>query len=263
MRDRFRSSIFRTKLFIEFLEDRTTPALFLDALASAVPIVGAPVDSINVVSTAGVENPAFQASLAAAPYATSVHHVGFGIYNVTLNSGIEPSAAATIYSSLPGVKLAEPDIIIQVNLTPNDTMYSSLYGMQKISAPTAWDVSTGSGNFVVAVIDTGADYTHPDLAANMWHNPAETPGDGVDNDGNGLIDDYYGANFIGSNSGNPFDDNGHGTHVTGILAAEKNGYLVVGVAPAVELYALKILGASGEGDVSNLILALQWCISIP
>ena len=251
----------RSKLFIEYLEDRTTPAGLVDSLATATPVIGAPIESLNVVSTSTVEDAVFESRLAAAPFAGSVHHIGFGIYNVTLTSGIEVADAVTLYSTIPGVSLAEPDMTIHVNLTPNDTQYSSLYGMAKISAPTAWDTSTGSGNFVVAVIDTGADYNHPDLAANMWHNPAETPGDGVDNDGNGLVDDYYGANFIGANSGDPFDDHGHGTHVSGTIGAVGNNSLgVVGVNWNVKIMALKFLDASGRGAISDAVEALNYAV---
>ena len=250
----------RNPLFVETLEDRTTPAGLVDALATATPILDAPVQAINVVSAG--ESGAMQSALSAAPFASSVKHVGFGIYNITLTSGIEPSAAASFYSTLPGVVAAEPDYVIQVQRTPNDTQYSSLYGMAQIGAPTAWDTSVGSGNFVVAVIDSGVDYNHPDLAANMWHNPNETPGDGIDNDGNGIVDDYYGANFVGTNSGNPMDDNGHGTHVAGTIGAiGNNGLGVVGVNWNVKIMALKFLSASGSGSTSDAVEALNYAVA--
>ncbi|MFO0802023.1 MAG: S8 family serine peptidase [Gemmataceae bacterium] len=251
----------RNSLVVEWLEDRTAPAGLADALASASIVADAPVGRINIVSAAG-ESTAFQAALAASPYAASVNHVGFGIYNVTLTSGIEAAAAATFYSSVPGVAAAEPDYVIQVNRTPNDPSYSSLYGMAQISAPAAWDNSTGSGNFVVAVIDSGVDYNHPDLAANMWHNPNETPNDGIDNDGNGIVDDYYGANFVGANTGNPMDDNGHGTHVAGTIGAVgNNGTGVAGVNWNVKIMALKFLSASGSGSTSDAIEALNYAVA--
>jgi len=251
----------RNRLVVETLEDRTTPAGLVDALASASIVAEAPVERINIVS-AGGESAAFQSRLAASPYAAGVNHVGFGIYNVTLASGIEPAAAASLFSSLPGVAAAEPDYLIQVNRTPNDFYYSSLYGMSRISAPTAWDYSTGDGDFVVAVIDSGVDYNHPDLAANMWRNPGETAGDGIDNDGNGIVDDVFGANFAGANNGNPFDDNGHGTHVAGTIGAiGNNGTGVVGVNWNVKIMALKFLSASGSGSTSDAIEALNYAVS--
>jgi subtilisin-like proprotein convertase family protein len=107
------------------------------------------------------------------------------------------------------------------------------------------------------VIDTGVDYNHPDLVANMWHNTLD-PIDGVDNDGNGLVDDYYGADFA-NNDGNPMDDNNHGTHVSGTIGAVgNNGIGVVGVAWNVKIMALKFLSASGSGYTSDAIDCINY-----
>ena len=116
-----------------------------------------------------------------------------------------------------------------------------------IDAAEAWDVEQGSDAVVVAVIDTGIDYNHQDLAANMWRNAGEIAGNGIDDDLNGFVDDVYGYDFI-NNDGNPMDDNSHGTHVAGTIGAVGNNNLgIVGVSHEVSLMALKFLGSDGSG----------------
>ena len=116
-----------------------------------------------------------------------------------------------------------------------------------INATSAWDLSTGSNQVIVAVIDTGVLYTHSDLSANIWTNSGEIPGNGIDDDHNGYIDDVHGWNFI-TNTSDPLDDNGHGTHVSGTIGAVgNNGIGVTGVNWQVKIMALKFLDASGSG----------------
>lgn len=159
------------------------------------------------------------------------------------------------------VRYAELDYELSVGATPNDPRYSELYGMQKIQAPTAWDTTTGSSSIVVGVIDTGVDYNHEDLAANMWVNAGETPGNGIDDDGNGWRDDVHGADCI-NNDGDPMDDHGHGTHVSGTIGAVGNNLTgVVGVNWDVGIMALKFLGANGSGSTSNAIECLDYAIA--
>ena len=112
---------------------------------------------------------------------------------------------------------------------PNDSNWGSLYGMNRINAPAAWDDHTGSQEFSIAIIDSGTDPSHVDLADNLWTNPGEIPGNGLDDDGNGLVDDSYGWDFY-DNDANPADQNGHGTHTAGTVGARgNNGIGVVGV----------------------------------
>ena len=142
------------------------------------------------------------------------------------------------------VKTVEPDL----TLSAFDLEYDNAWGVKKIGTPAVHAAGVWGDGVKVAVIDTGIDYIHDD--------PDDTPYV-VDPE---FLHNYKGGyNFL-NNTTDPMDDNGHGTHVAGILAAEKNGYLVSGVAPHVDLYGLKILDASGNGDESNLILALQWAI---
>ncbi|MFC1855996.1 S8 family serine peptidase [Thermodesulfobacteriota bacterium] len=139
-------------------------------------------------------------------------------------------------------------------------MYNGLiYGRpdSDIDAPEAWDITTGSSSIVVAVIDSGVDYNHQDLAANMWTNPGEIPGNGIDDDLNGHIDDIYGIDVF-SNDSNPMDGFGHGTHCAGTIGAVgNNGIGVAGVAWNVQIMALKFMDSNGEGG--NDALAVE-CI---
>lgn len=154
----------------------------------------------------------------------------------------------------------EPNYYVEASVVSSDPSNSDLYGMGLIGAPQAWDISTGNANNVVAVIDTGVDYNHPDLAANIWTNPAEIAGNGIDDDGNGWIDDVHGINAY-NNSGNPFDDNGHGTHVSGTIGAVGNNSLgVVGVNWNVKIMGLKFLGAGGGGSIFGAIKAIDYMI---
>ena len=151
--------------------------------------------------------------------------------------------------------------------SPNDPLLDRLYGMSNINAdPTAWDVINKSPNVVVAVIDTGVDYDHEDLAANMWRNPGEKQ-NGKDDDGNGIPDDIHGASFLVSSqrlvvSGDPDDDQGHGTHCAGTVAAVgDNGTGVVGVTWKAQIMALKFLDRSGSGSSVGAVRCIDYAIN--
>ncbi|HEY0384760.1 MAG TPA: S8 family serine peptidase, partial [Pyrinomonadaceae bacterium] len=165
-----------------------------------------------------------------------------GWQHVRLPAAMSIDEGLALYQKMPGVLYAQPNFIYHVDATPNDPSFTQaqMYGMFKIQAPTAWDYSTGSSTVVVAIIDTGIRYTHEDIAANMWHNPGEIPGNGIDDDANGYVDDVYGYNFANNNS-NPIDDFNHGTHVAGTIGGVgNNGKGVVGVNWNVRLMAVKL-----------------------
>lgn len=159
------------------------------------------------------------------------------------------------------VKYAEPDYIVHATVIPNDTYWSNLWGMTNIKAPQAWDTYTGDANFVVAIIDTGINRNHPDLAANIWTNPNEIAGNGIDDDGNGYVDDIYGWDWA-YNDSDPMDGHGHGSHTAGTVGAVgNNGLGVVGVNWNVKLMALKFLNDSGSGSTSGAISAVNYAVN--
>jgi subtilisin-like proprotein convertase family protein len=151
---------------------------------------------------------------------------------------------------------------------PNDPSFGSLWGLSNngsqggllnadINIEPAWALGTAT-SIVTAVIDTGVDYTHPDLASNIWTNTDEVAGNGIDDDGNGFVDDVRGWDFV-NNDSDPMDDNGHGTHVAGTIGAVgNNGIGVTGVAWTASIMPLKFLDQSGSGSLSDAIKAIQY-----
>jgi subtilisin family serine protease len=132
-----------------------------------------------------------------------------GLYRLSLPEDVSVEAALDLLAVEGEALYAEPNYLVTAYETPNDPRYGELWGMPKIGAPSAWDRTTGSADVLVAVIDTGLDYTHPDLRDNAWRNPGETAGNGRDDDGNGYVDDVYGWDFC-NNDADPMDDHGHG-----------------------------------------------------
>ena len=166
------------------------------------------------------------------------------------------------YKNDPDVEAVEPNAIVHaMDMIPNDPDYPLLWGMSKIRAPQAWELNTGSSQVVVAVIDSGIDYTHHDLFPNMWINPGEIPYNHWDDDNNGYVDDLFGYDFI-NNDPDPMDDHFHGSHCAGTIgAAGNNGRGVAGVSWNVRLMALKFLGSSGSGSTSAAISAIQYAVN--
>ena len=179
-----------------------------------------------------------------------------GLVRVRLEPGTSVAAAAAAFERRADVRYAQPNHRFRLAVDPNDTLFGSLWGMTKIEAPTAWDIRTDSSAVTVAVVDSGVDYTHPDLTDNLWLN--DDPVDGLDNDGNGRIDDLRGWNFV-DNDNDPMDDNDHGTHVAGTIGARGNNSAgVTGVNWRVKLMALKAGDASGGLLESWIVEAFQY-----
>ena len=180
-----------------------------------------------------------------------------GWQRVKIADGISLETAKARYAAFADVEFVQPNFYYHLLSTPNDTRYTEngMYGLRTISAPAAWDLTTGSADVVVADIDTGLRYTHEDLAANSWINPGEIAGDGIDNDGNGFIDDVRGWDFF-YNDNNPFDDaGGHGTHTAGTIGAVGNNSKgVVGVNWNVKIMAIKIYSPNGTDSTSAMLV---------
>ncbi len=174
----------------------------------------------------------------------------------------ELESVSTVLESDERIKSVEFDEVVQISDLPNDPDLDQLWGMNStygIDAPGAWAQTLGDSSVVVAVIDTGIDLDHPDLVDNLWTNSGEIAGNGIDDDNNGFIDDIHGWDFVNSD-GSPDDDNNHGTHVAGTIAASANSIGVVGVAPGVQVMGLKFLNSSGSGMTSHALQALQYAI---
>ena len=192
-------------------------------------------------------------------------------YEAKLVAGTDPAAALAALRQLGEILMAEYNYEIRTaqidgydELDKDKNFHNNKYNseqwyMHYCGIPKGYkEMSTdgGSSSVVVAVIDTGVDYDHEDLSQNIWVNSGEIPDDGVDNDGNGYVDDYYGVDIV-SGSGSGDDDNGHGTHVAGIIAAQNNKLGVVGIAYNVKIMPIKAAMASGylhQSDIAKAVL---------
>lgn len=208
-------------------------------------------------------------------------------YRAALNAGTDVKTAVKKARSLKAVLIADFDYIYEDNsteVTNDETSASSDASglidevLNNLQVKDQWYLTAcdiqkswrwlknkgisagGDPSVTVAVIDTGVDYTHPDLKANMWVNPDEIPGNGIDDDGDGYIDDVYGCSTVSDerfHSGDPMDDHGHGTHVAGIIAAANNKIGTVGVAYNVKIMAVKAGQATGvflQSDIAEAIV---------
>ena len=197
------------------------------------------------------------------------------IHHVMLEPGTTVEQALAAYAGDPNVEIVEPNYIIRAQATPNDTDFSQQWGLYNtgqavggyqgaagidIDAPQAWDIITGAAEVIVAVVDTGCDIQHPDLAANIWNNSDEIPDDGIDNDRNGYIDDVLGWDFADGDN-NPYDASGHGTHVAGIIAAVGDNHRgIAGVAWRARIMPIRAMNAFDEGTTADAIDAIEYAV---
>ncbi|WP_138465234.1 S8 family serine peptidase [Poseidonocella sp. HB161398] len=172
------------------------------------------------------------------------------------------AAAGTGTAAAAGIAYLQENLALDALDFTADPRAGELWALDNaadtdIDLPDAWESSRGAG-VLVAVIDTGVDYAHPDLAANIWVNPGEIPGNGLDDDGNGLVDDIHGYDFVETDA-RPTDGHSHGTHVAGTIAAVAgNGIGIAGVAPEAEIMAVKIMSDDGTGSLFDAIQGIEY-----
>src|SRR5438309_1262061 len=216
----------------------------------------------------------FSRGLAHSRIGTSVvreFRVAKGLQRVKLPPGMTVSQALQAFGKHLDVLYAEPNYLVHVFAAPNDPRFSELWGLHNagqtggtpgadVRAPEAWELTMGSSQVVVAVIDSGIFFGHPDLAANMFSNTVDCNNDRVDDDGNGYVDDCFGVNVVDINRGpSANDDFGHGTHVAGIIGATGgNAVGVVGVNWATKLLGCKFLDVDGIGSTGDAIECLDY-----
>jgi subtilisin family serine protease len=321
-----------TRLSLEPLEDRTV--LSTTSVSTALGTINYDPESVSNSSilvdfTNTTANYTGYSALAGTTVQAKLNLLP-GYYLVHVSPGVSVSDALTAYAGSGLISVVSPDYLLSIQSTPNDPLYSQQWALPStspfgINASTAWDVTTGLPRTVVAEMDTGIDYNHPDLYQNIWINPAEIPasrlknlkdvdGDGIitmrdlnnpvnqgpgkimDQNGDGIItaadllapmkvdanhndtglggwatgkvdpttgyvDDIVGWNFV-TNTNNPMDDNGHGTHVAGIIGAQgNNGIGVTGVDPNALLMPVKFLDANGSGSIGLYIVALDYAVA--
>ena len=184
----------------------------------------------------------------------SYKHIG--VQRFRLPEGLSVEEALEIFQGDPDVEYAEPNYYYYTNRIPNDPRFNNLWGLRNtgqtggtvdadIDATEAWDITTGNGGVVVAVIDSGVDFTHEDLSGNIWINTGEIGGNGIDDDGNGFVDDVRGWDFV-LDRNDVSDVLGHGTHVAGTIAATGNNNVgVTGLSWNAKIMALRFLNVKG------------------
>ncbi len=185
------------------------------------------------------------------------------IFKLTLNAGQSVTGAIDALMQNPAVAFAEPDYqAVAASTTPDDPRFAEQWGLTKIQAQDAWDTTKGSADTVIAIIDSGIITSHEDLAGQLWVNTQEIPGNGIDDDHNGFVDDVNGANIF-TKAGALSDSTGHGTQVAGVAAAaSNNGKGVAGVCWNCKLMIVKVMGPTGTANYSDIAAGINYAVKM-
>jgi subtilisin family serine protease len=206
------------------------------------------------------------AGAAAVPDPASAPDQPYADLSSLSSSNINPDEALLQIQVLPASSIQDITSAISTNSVPslirsNDPYYDYMWWHQAVHATEAWEFGTGEG-VVVAVVDTGVDILHEDLTRNIWINEGEINGDGIDNDNNGYVDDYYGWNFV-SGTNNILDDNGHGTHVSGIIAATADNNIgIAGIAPNSKILPVKVANDKGASTYKLVLQGIKYAVDM-
>ncbi|HWO94592.1 MAG TPA: S8 family serine peptidase, partial [Dehalococcoidia bacterium] len=198
-----------------------------------------------------------------------------GAERVVLPPGVSVEQAISELQDAPGVAFVEPNYLLHASAEPNDPLYPrQQFNLDVIGAPAAWDTNTDASGAILAIIDTGVDLEHEDLAGQLWTNPNEIPGDGIDNDHNGCPDDVHGCNFISPSIGDSCgyqalpphsdvrDDAAHGTRVAGIAAAAgDNGIGIAGMGWQGRLMIIKAMDCEKSGSSFDVARAIDYAVA--
>lgn len=223
--------------------------------------------SIVVRARSSFDLPRVEAAVVDAGYSVNGRMPALKALAVGLPAGVSVVEAVTRFTGAPGVLYAEPAYPVRSADIPADALYERQQPyLSAVQAPEAWDVETGNPGVIVAVLDTGVDITHPDLAGRIWSNPNDAVANGIDDDGNGCIDDVHGCAYVLTSGGecataldgNIADDAGHGTFVAGIIAANADGRGIVGVARGATIMPVKVLDCQGRGTTLELAQGLLY-----
>ncbi len=248
------------------LDSPLTIAAQLNNLSSDIDLAlldsnGNPIDFSTNSQT---QNELITQNLDTGDYYLAVYpYSGASEFNLELSATMPPELP-TSYNSATGYGEVEVDqalaTLLNTEVPTIEPLGENNWGLDRIGAPSAWEMGYTGEDAVIAVLDTGVDWTHPDLNNNIWRNSDEIPNNNQDDDGNGYVDDVIGWDFA-NNDNNPDDINGHGTHVAGTIAAEENNFGITGVAPDAEIMPVQVLGDDGSGFNSDIITGIDYAVA--